>query len=628
MTKEWSGTPRFSYYLYFLCIYAWFAWVYAVYCKRAGMGILDSPGNWLIPLAEVIFCCWLGRCFSPQRRTGSPWLSASIYFSLPLMLALIYVVQGFSLYLSNNYLTVLALENAAERRLTNGPLLNTVLAGFIGAWVFLIAAHLVFKQPVRQAEGNRATPILLVLACAGSLAYTSLNAGETGWLAIQENESPLISLTNTLTLFSSRKFSEYRAALEAFNQPAYLAETEAFPFQKKFTFDSKVPFERLSSTNDHPNVIVIFAEGFSARLIGTYGATRRDLTPTIDQLAHRTMRVDNYFNHTAATHRGLQGFLVSAYPAAGGAEEGTGWEEGENAKTLAKIHYKTLTRTLKEQGYETFFMSPHPDRINMNGMLRALDFDKVYTLDSLQQEFLEQNATLTAGSIGDKDLFLSLQRFLERRHSSGQTQPFFMSIYNIGTHAFMDVGDDGIPYGDRRNSVLNRMHNYDAQLARFVSYFFASSYAKNTVLVFTSDHATYPEPDMVAAVKGEEYQPLFVDRIPLLIHAPGVQLPERYDANGRTSVDLAPTILNLLGVQDRSNSFLGRSIFEGHRLLPFGVAAIGNQFYATDKQGVYNEHALPETYQTAFLKYKAYIQNYYRLEKADRIYRSSQVPFE
>jgi phosphoglycerol transferase MdoB-like AlkP superfamily enzyme len=170
------------------------------------------------------------------------------------------------------------------------------------------------------------------------------------------------------------------------------------------------------------------------------------------------------------------------------------------------------------------------------------------------------------------------------------------------------------------------MHNYDAQLEQFLSYFFASEYQRNTILVFTSDHATYPEPAMIVAVKGEEYQPYFVDRIPLLIHAPSVQLPERYDADGRTSVDLAPTLLNLLGIQDRSNSFLGRSIFEGQRLLPFGMVAIGRQFFATDKNGVHSEESMPVAYQENFLKYKAYILKYYQLEKADRIYRASQIP--
>jgi phosphoglycerol transferase MdoB-like AlkP superfamily enzyme len=625
MTKDRFFTPPLVYYVYFLCIYAWFAWVYAVYSTSAGIGILDSPGNWLIPLVEVIFCCWLGRCFAPQRRSRWSWLCYSFYFGLPLLLALIYIAQGFSLYLSNNYLTVLALENSAERRLTNSPLLNSVLAGFIGVWVGLIIVHRVLKQSAQPIKARRTTPILLMLVCVGSITYTSLNAGETGWLAIQENESPVISLTNTLALTAARKISDYRAALDVFNRPAYMADSEPFPFQKKFAFNSKIPFERLSTNGIRPNVIVIFAEGFSARFISAYGGARTDLTPNTDKLAHRTLQVDNYFNHTAATHRGLQGFLVSAYPAAGGAEEGTGWEEGDNAKVLAKIHYKTLTRTLKDKGYETFFISPHPDRINLNSMLQALDFDKVYSLPSLQEEFLDGRATLTKSSVSDKDLFLSLKRFLERRKASGQDQPFFLSIYNIGTHAFLDVGEEGVKYGDGSNAVLNRMHNYDAQLEQFLSYFFASEYQRNTILVFTSDHATYPEPAMIAAVKGEEYQPYFVDRIPLLVYAPGIQLPKRYDADGRTSVDLAPTLLNLLGIQDRSNSFLGRSIFERHRLLPFGMVAIGRQFYATDKDGVHSEENMPAVYQENFLKYKAYIQQYYQLEKADRIYRASQI---
>src|SRR3546814_1683968 len=49
-----------------------------------------------------------------------------------------------------------------------------------------------------------------------------------------------------------------------------------------------------------------------------YGSTYPGLTPNLQALAGDTMVVDNYYNHTAATYRGLQGQMTSGFPRYGG----------------------------------------------------------------------------------------------------------------------------------------------------------------------------------------------------------------------------------------------------------------------------------------------------------------------
>ena len=46
-------------------------------------------------------------------------------------------------------------------------------------------------------------------------------------------------------------------------------------------------------------------------------------------------------------------------------------------------------------------------------------------------------------------------------------------------------------------------------------------------------------------------------------------LPKNIDTNFRTSLDFAPTILNLLNIKDLQNSFLGYSLFDLH---PYNVS--------------------------------------------------------
>ncbi len=151
-----------------------------------------------------------------------------------------------------------------------------------------------------------------------------------------------------------------------------------------------------------------------------------------------------------------------------------------------------------------------------------------------------------------------------------------MGLYNFGTHAFLDIMPNGVKYGDGSNPVLNRLHNFDYEVGKFLDYFLASDYAKNTLLILTADHADYPDKSY-REISEKNDQPLFVDRIPLIIYDPSHDLPPVYDAHGRTSIDFAPTLLQLLGVKNADNSFLGTSLFERNPG-SIGFAAIGDEF--------------------------------------------------
>ncbi len=86
---------------------------------------------------------------------------------------------------------------------------------------------------------------------------------------------------------------------------------------------------------------------------------------------------------------------------------------------------------------------------------------------------------------------------------------------------------------------------------------------------------------------------------------------------------MAPTILQLLGVRSGANSFLGRTIFSG-RNLPFGVAAIGQEFYVTDTTGVYSEVEVPDAYRAEFERRKKVIELYYQMEMQNRVFKQVQ----
>jgi len=328
-------------------------------------------------------------------------------------------------------------------------------------------------------------------------------------------------------------------------------------------------------------------------------------------------------NHPAATFRGLKGQLTSGYPGHGGVDKGKGWTEKDNARRYSRRSYATLPSLLSSRGYRTVFLSPHPQRDALHSLLQMLDFEEIYTREKAVDELLNGHQPFNRGSLTDHDLFQALGRYLEANPRDAR-RPLFLALYNIGTHAFLDVDPSGVRYGDGKNPVLNTTHNFDAELGRFLDRFFNSPRARDTLLILTSDHAHYPEPPYVEVIADEDYRPYFIDRIPLIIHAPAMELPERFDAQGRTSVDFAPTILHLLGIDDAPQAFLGTSIFS--RRFPsaeVSIAAIGSAGYAIHGDTVHAAAEIPPEARAAFDQCWSVVRSYHAAEQQGRVYPSA-----
>lgn len=561
-----------------------------------------------------------------QRRPGAPWLILA--WMLMVAVAIVYVSQTYSLYISRNFITVLALQNAdsvafiGSRRLAVALLLSGAgLAAFV-------AASLMAKRAATPAAGAQGWRRSFVLGGAGvllALLFTwSLSLqGSDQRLEADYRQSPIASLAVNLARASrpARRFDFSDAPAPDVECFTYSPEADpsAYPFARQRAYAGPAPFARAADKPaQRPNVIVIFTEGLSARMIGGYGGEYDSLTPNIDRLVADSMQVTDYFNHTAATFRGLTGQLSSGFPFAGGGGK-EGWIHKENQGALVGTRRSTLPDMLGSAGYESVFFAPHKQDRPIIRMLDALGFDTVYTFESINNELLngEGQSRPGTGGIDDHGVFSGVVSFLQRRQRSGDARQFFSAIYNIGTHAFLETSPNDEIYGDGRNPVLNKIHNYDSAFGGFLQYFLASPFADNTVLIFTSDHATYPEPPY-REVAGKDLKPFFVDRIPLLVRDPYHVLPSHWDAQARTSLDLAPTILQLLDIESGENAFLGTSLFED-RNFAVGMAALGSSFYFATEEGVVPKAELPPDILEAANCQMDVVRQYFKAERDNQL---------
>ena len=196
---------------------------------------------------------------------------------------------------------------------------------------------------------------------------------------------------------------------------------------------------------------------------------------------------------------------------------------------------------MRKNGYQTVFLSPHPESDNFQTFVKGIGFDEVI-------------GSKTAQNWSDRRLYENL--FAEAQRLAERKRPFFLATYVLGTHVGLDSPD--VKYDDGKNSFLNKFYNQDYWLGAFLQKFDASAFAKDTILVFTSDHATYPGRDFTELFGEYDY---FVGEMPLIFYNKFI-MPAKKDAGGLNSLALTPTILDMLGFRGEANHFLGHSLFE------------------------------------------------------------------
>lgn len=509
--------------------------------------------------------------------------------------------------LTTEWITPLAIENLNQAYLLMD---SSYLAPIVGMIVIVVvydkyvSTERSFDVSVEHQKMVRAFSFLLFLACVGGVVIQNTHFGQFVGLK-HPVPSPMVSLAR----------NSYKIL---YPEISTIDTTAGYPFEKGWVYREECPFPKTKKETMTSNVIIIFTEGTSARLIGAYGGGYRALTPNIDDFAKYSMKVENYFNHTAATFRGTLGQLASCYPRAGG-YEAIGW--AKKTDELKERNYQTLPKLLNDT-FDTVFISPHSEKDPYTALLQNVGFQQIITRESCEA-VLGYKPEIQSSSIKDSDIYQTLISFLEKRHNDDK--PLFLAMYTFATHTGIKIPEDGVPYvmeNEKRNIVLDSLHTCDAAFGRFWKWFQNSAYKDNTIVIFTADHAHYNDSSFVELVKNDsDYTKCFVDRIPLLIYDPTHSLPTVYDANDQTSITLAPTVYQLLGMNPNvRNSFMGGSLFEADDRNEIHVAALGKTFMGIYDHKAYEEYDVEYSKRDIFYREKERIEKFYSYEFENRVF--------
>ncbi len=277
------------------------------------------------------------------------------------------------------------------------------------------------------------------------------------------------------------------------------------------------------------NVILIFAEGMNDCVITS------NFTPNLYFLRQKSLYFSNYFNHVQPTYRGIRGTNISGYQL-----KDIEWVHCMR-KYQKDILAVSLPVILSKYGYKTAFVSPHNKNGKFSELCRMIGYSEIDAPEKIDDQ-------------DDKTTYEHLFNIIDKYEKNNQK--YIVSTYLLGTHLGWD--SPHIKYGDGKDVFLNKFYNQDYWFGKFVEKLENNGYLNNSILIFTSDHAAYPAPGFKKAFNSESTEML--DRIPLVFYKTGIK-PQLFDAKNRNSLSLAPTILNILGIENEENYFLGNSLF-------------------------------------------------------------------
>lgn len=236
-------------------------------------------------------------------------------------------------------------------------------------------------------------------------------------------------------------------------------------------------------------------------------------------------------------------------------------DRGAAAFLYADNDYSGLASVLAENGYETVSAVPFEGSFwNRRATHRAYGYER-----SLFVEDFGPGEEIGWGLNDRAFLSQAVARLAELR------EPWCAYLLTLSLHhpfdgfpdhlKLLDVGDwEGTPFGN----YLHTMHHFDRALADFVATLDEAGLGDRTVLALWGDHdAGFEWRSEIAAAMGATHDATgwyLSQRVPLLIRVPDIEAPPEALELPAGHVDVAPTLLALLGVDPAPYAFTGRNL--------------------------------------------------------------------
>lgn len=205
-----------------------------------------------------------------------------------------------------------------------------------------------------------------------------------------------------------------------------------------------------------------------------------------------------------------------------------------------------------------------------------------------QEDWARYNVYQTPGTYGISDKELLQRSVAEITRLAATGRPYNMTIFTIGTHIPGFSYDGCRPYGDGHDRYLNAVHCTDQLVGQWVDQLKQSGLLKDTALVITGDHQVFANEQMLGLFGDDARN----QKLPLIVIGDNLPKVEQKEGAG---YDIAPTVLDLLGIETNAKFALGRSLLHPDTRDGYFVSRY-NDFY---RGGIYAAHGQDASCQSA-----------------------------
>jgi arylsulfatase A-like enzyme len=308
------------------------------------------------------------------------------------------------------------------------------------------------------------------------------------------------------------------------------------------------------------NVLLVVIDTLNAKHLGAYGY-ERDTSPTIDALARDGLLLTNYVSNCPWTRPSMATIM-------------TGLPKAEhhmelNCPPLAD-EITTLAERFREAGYRTGGFVGNPlVRAKWGfgqGFETYVDAAELDTYSMADDSVIAKRAVRWIKQVADEPFFALV--FFTSPHIpyrvARKHPPFFKRLpegYVIERPK--REYPEGMEPGVRAWTMAaydSEILYTDSQLARLLKQLERSKIRDKTAIVITADHGEMFGPHGCFTHTYHMWEPVL--RVPFIVSAPGMSASGVYDDRPFTHVDVAPTLLDLAGIDPPGPELDGESIVE------------------------------------------------------------------